>query len=205
MRKGFFITFEGSEGSGKSTHAKRLCNFLRRKGYAVVLLREPGGTRISEAIRNILLDTKNKKIEVKTEALLYLAARAQLVKEKIIPALREGKVVILDRFQDSTLAYQGYGGGLNLSFLKKLGDFVTEGLAPDLTFLLDINIREGLRRSGTSDRIEKKPLSFHRRVRAGYLALARKNPRRFFIIEAEKDISLIREEIEKNVLALLAK
>ncbi|MCM8779472.1 MAG: dTMP kinase [Candidatus Omnitrophica bacterium] len=204
MKKGLFITFEGSEGSGKSTHAKRLYNFLKKRGYTVVLLREPGGTRISEAIRKILLDTKNKKMDIKTEALLYLASRAQLVKEKIIPALCEGKTVILDRFQDSTLAYQGYGGGINLEFLKKMGDFATAGLIPDLTFLLDIAPREGLRRSGSSDRMEKKPFSFHQRVRKGYLKLAKKNPQRFFLIEVNRDIDAISEEIQKKVLSLIS-
>lgn len=205
MEKGIFITFEGAEGSGKSTHAKRLYKFLKEKGYPVILLREPGGTEISEQIRKILLDKRNKKMSVKTEALLYLSARAQLVKEKIIPALKKGKIVILDRFQDSTLVYQGYAGGLDLSFLDKLGKFATEGLVPHLTFLLDINTKKGLRRCGVKDRIEERPFSFHQRVRKGYLELARKNPHRFFLIKANEDIDSISKRIEKKVLEIIPK
>ena len=204
MKKGFFITFEGPEGSGKSTHAKRLYNFLRKKGYSVILLREPGGTKISEEIREILLDKRNKKMDIKTETLLYLASRAQLVKEKIVPALRKGKIVILDRFHDSTLAYQGYGGGINLRFLEELGKFVNGKIIPDLTFLLDIDTHKGLKRCGHKDRIEEKPFSFHQRVRKGYLELAKKNPKRFFIIRGDKEIHFIEKKIEEKVLEILS-
>jgi len=203
-KKGFFITFEGPEGSGKSTHAKRLYNFLRKKGYSVILLREPGGTKISEEIREILLDKRNKKMDIKTETLLYLASRAQLVKEKIVPALRKGKIVILDRFHDSTLAYQGYGGGINLRFLEELGKFVNGKIIPDLTFLLDIDTHKGLKRCGHKDRIEEKPFSFHQRVRKGYLELAKKNPKRFFIIRGDKEIHFIEKKIEEKVLEILS-
>ncbi|MCM8783650.1 MAG: dTMP kinase [Candidatus Omnitrophica bacterium] len=205
MKRGIFITFEGPEGSGKSTHAKRLSSFLKSKGHSVILLREPGGTKISEEIRRILLDKRNKKIDSKTEALLYLAARAQLVKEKITPALKSGRIVILDRFQDSTIVYQGHGGGLDLSLLDKLGRFVTEGLIPDLTFLLDINTKEGLRRCGLKDRMEKKSFSFHQRVRKGYLELAKKNPKRFFLIEVDRDIDAVSKRIEKKVLEIISR
>lgn len=205
MKKGFFITFEGPEGSGKSTHSKRLCNFLKKRGYPVLHLREPGGTKISEAIRKILLAKKNREMDIKTEMFLYLASRAQLVKEKIVPALNKGRVVILDRFQDSTLAYQGYGGGISLSFLDKLGRFVTGGLEPDLTFFLDIGTKEGLKRSGYKDRMEKKSFAFHQRVRRGYRKLVEKNSRRFFAIKADRDIDTISKTIQKKIMEIISR
>ena len=201
--KGKFITFEGSEGSGKSTHAKLLCDYLKSKGFSVKLLREPGGTKISEQIRKIILDPKNETMTDVCETLLYMAARVQIVKEVIKPALEKGEIIICDRFLDSTIVYQGYGGGINLSFIKKLGDFATLGLKPDLTFLLDIETREGLRRAGkVKDRIELKSLTYHRRVRRGYLALVRKEPRRIKTILVKKNgkkknQKLIREHVNK--------
>ncbi len=204
MKKGIFITFEGPEGSGKSTQSRGLCNFLRKKGYPVLYLREPGGTRISEAIRKILLTPRYKEMSASTEALLYLAARAQMVREKILPALKAEKIVILDRFQDSTLVYQGYGEGVKLSILEELGEFVTQGLTPDLTFLLDIGSKDGLRRSRSNDRIERKPLAFHKRVRKGYLKLAQKNPQRIFLIQTDiKEIKKIQEIIQSKTLEFL--
>jgi dTMP kinase len=203
MKRGTFITFEGPEGSGKSTQAARLCGFLRKRGYSVLYLREPGGTEISEAIRKILLAPRHKRMSVETEALLYLASRAQIVKEKIAPALKKGKVVILDRFQDSTLAYQGYGEGIDLGLLKKLGQFATRGIKPDLTFLLDVESKAGLDRALSKDRIEIKPLAFHRRVRRGYLELAQKNAHRIFLIKANKDMEAIMKIIQAKALELL--
>lgn len=202
MGKGIFITFEGPEGSGKSTQSRRLSNFLRRRGYAVLCLREPGGTKISEAIRKILLAPKYKEMSAEAEALLYLASRSQIVQEKIIPALKEGKIVILDRFQDSTLVYQGYGEGVNLALLEKLGEFVTKGLTPDLTFLLDIESKRGLKRSSSRDRIENKSFAFHERVRKGYLKLAQKNAGRIFLIKANKHVETIAKMIQEKALEL---
>lgn len=194
--RGKFITFEGSEGSGKSTHARLLKDYLRKKGFSVVLIREPGGTAISEKIRNIILDPKNKFMTDICETLLYMAARVQIVKEVIKPALEKGKIVICDRFLDSTIVYQGYGEGIDLGLIKKLGKLVTLGIKPDLTFLLDIETKEGLRRAGKiKDRIELKSLDYHRRVRKGYLTLAKKEPSRIKIVSVENNNKKENQEI----------
>ncbi len=186
MKRGVFITFEGSEGSGKSTHSKLLCAYLKKSGRPFVFIREPGSTRIGEKIRKILLDKKNSRMAMETEMLLYMASRAQLVKEVILPALRSGKAVICDRFLDSTLAYQGYGAGLDLATIKSVGRFATFSVKPDLTIFLDIDAKAGLNRAGKNkDRIEKRPLSFHQRVRLGYLKLARKEAGRFKVIAVD--------------------
>lgn len=142
-----FITFEGPEGSGKSTHSKLLCNFLRRKGFKVLYTREPGGTVIGEKIRKILLDPENKRMDVVCEMLLYMAARAQVVRQKILSALKEGKTVICDRFLDATLVYQGYAGGIDIRLIEKIGNLATGGLLPDITFLLDIDAKKGTQAS----------------------------------------------------------
>lgn len=198
-RKGYFITFEGAEGSGKSTQIRSTVNFLRRKGYSVVVFREPGGTRTSEAIRKILLNKQLREMAVETELLLYLAARAQLVREKIEPALKKGKVVVLDRFEDSTLAYQGFGGGIPLRIIRQMNPFVRARRLPDLTFLLDVDTKRGLRRSGRRDRVEKKSVSFHQRVRKGFLALARREPKRFVVLSRTSSIEKVRREIEARL------
>ena len=155
-KRGLFITFEGPEGSGKSTHSKLLCDFLRRKKIKVLHTREPGGTAIGEKIRKILLDPKNKDMDVVCEMFLYMAARMQILKKVILPALKKGKIVICDRFTDATLAYQGYAGEIDLSMIKKIDSLVTGGMQPDITFLLDINTKLGLQRSGKNkDRMER--------------------------------------------------
>src|SRR3989338_2255774 len=146
MRKGKFITFEGSEGSGKSTQAMLVYQHLKRQRKPVLFIREPGGVKISEAIRNILLNVENKSMTDEAEMLLYMAARAQLVGEVILPALKKGKIVLCDRFLDSTIVYQGYGNGVNLDAIKSVGKFATRGIAPDLTLLFDIDTRKGLSR-----------------------------------------------------------
>ena len=200
--RGYFVTFEGAEGSGKSTQIKRAARHLRRKGYAVLVLREPGGTRTSEAIRKILLDKKLHQMRPETELLLYLAARAQLVREKIEPSLKQGKIVILDRYEDSTLAYQGYGGGIPIPLIRKLSRLVRGKRVPPLTFLLDIETERGLRRSGRRDRIEKKSVAFHRRVRQGFLKLARREPKRFVVLSSQEPIKKVWKQIEKKLNAL---
>ncbi len=201
---GKFITFEGSEGSGKSTHAKLLLKYLRSRRISVVLIREPGSTKVSEQIRKILLDPKNKQMLDETEMLLYMAARAQLVREVIIPALKKGKFVICDRFLDATICYQGFGGGLNINLIKNVGKFATSGIKPDLTFLLDIEVKEGLRRAGKyRDRIEQKTLVYHRRVRKGYFSLARSEPKRIKIIPVEKNRQHTQQAIRKFIDKLL--
>lgn len=193
--KGVFITFEGFEGSGKSTQINLLAGYLKKNGYPVLLLREPGSTRMSEKIREILLDKKNDSLRKKTELLLYLASRAQLVEEKIIPALKQNRIVLCDRFQDATTAYQGYGLGLNITLIKSFGEFVAAGLKPDLTILLDIKVEEGLKRRGKNkDRIEQRSLSFHRRVREGYLKIAAMEKDRIKIVKVT-DIPSTQQEI----------
>jgi dTMP kinase len=201
--KGKFITFEGPEGTGKSTHSRLLYNYLITEGYKVAYVREPGGTPVSEAIRDILLDPKNSEILPITELFLCLASRAQLVEKMLLPALREGKIVICDRFQDATISYQGYGGGLDVGLIKKIGRLATGGLKPDLTILLDIAAQEGLRRSKRLDRMEKKPISFHRRVRMGYLALAKSQSRRIKVVHVRKDVFETQKLIQSIVTEFL--
>ncbi len=209
LKKGILITFEGPEGSGKSTQVQMLYNYLRRRGFKVLHLREPGSTAIGEKIRNVLLDPKNKNMDVVCEMLLYQAARAQVVREKILSALGEKKIVVLDRFLDATICYQGYGSGLDVNSIKQIGRLATLGVQPDLTILLDISAKEGLRKAGRRDRIERKPLAFHRRVRKGYLKLARANPRRIKIVPVAREIAktqaLIRKIVDKKLVLLCKK
>lgn len=185
--QGLFITLEGIEGSGKSTQAKLLADWLVERGKEVVLLREPGSTRIGEKIREILLNKNYKEMTPLTELFLFLASRAQLVEEKIRPALERGICVILDRYTDSTLVYQGIAHGIDTSIIQQLNTIATGGLQPDITFLLDMDIQEGLNKSGFKDRIEEKGFDFHRRVREGYLKLAQKHPERIFTVKVESD------------------
>ncbi|MDD5155587.1 MAG: dTMP kinase [Candidatus Omnitrophica bacterium] len=196
--KGKFITFEGSEGSGKSTQSRLLYQYLKDKGYKVIYLREPGGTKISEKIRDILLDAKNTSMQPVCETLLYMAARSQLVDKVIRPALLGGKLVICDRFLDSTLAYQGYGLGIDIKTIKCIGDFATAGIKPDLTIFLDLPVRDGLKyRHGIKDRIEKRSLNYHTRVRNGYLELAARQPRRIKIVKIREDKRITQEDIRR--------
>ncbi|MFA5159846.1 MAG: dTMP kinase, partial [Candidatus Omnitrophota bacterium] len=191
MKKGYFITFEGAEGSGKSTQIKQAARFFRMRKNSVLLLREPGGTRISEAIRAILLNKDLKEMSPVTELFLYLSARAQIVHEKILPALKKGKVVICDRFEDSTRAYQGFGRKISLKAIEEASKLVRGDLKPDLTFVLDIDIKKGLKRGGRHDRIEREALSFHERVRRGFLALAKKEPRRMVVLDTSKPVESV--------------
>ncbi|MDD4939143.1 MAG: dTMP kinase [Candidatus Omnitrophica bacterium] len=200
--KGKFITFEGSEGCGKSTQSRMLYDFLKRRGRKSIYLREPGGNKISEKIRDILLDRKNKSMVAVAEMLLYMAARAQVVSQVIRPALKEGKVVICDRFLDSTLAYQGYGLGMDISLIKQLGKFSTSGLNPDLTIFLDLPLKKGLRhRRILKDRIEQRSLSYHRRVLEGYHKLARQEPGRIKIVKVEND----KKDTQEKIRALICR
>lgn len=193
---GKFITLEGSEGSGKSTQAVLIVDYLKSKGKDVIALREPGGVKISEAIRNLLLDVKNDAMGKECETLLYMAARAQVVKEIIAPALKSGKTIICDRFLDSTFVYQGYGHGMDLEFIKSLGRFVTQGIVPDLTLLFDIEVKKGLSRTNAQkDRIELRPLDYHEKVRQGYLKLAAQDTQRIKLIKVDAP----KEEIFKRV------
>ncbi len=194
--KGKFITFEGSEGSGKSTQAALVLDYLKKKKAPVTLLREPGGVKISEAIRGILLDVVNKDMGDECETLLYMAARAQMVKEVLIPALESGTIVLCDRFLDSTIAYQGYGNGVDVKLIKELGRFATRGIVPDRTFLFDIETVQGLSRTkAAKDRIELRSLDYHNNVRQGYLELARLEPGRIKVITVDGS----KEDIFKRV------
>jgi len=193
---GKFITFEGSEGSGKSTQAALVLEYLKSRKLPVVLLREPGGVKISEKIRELLLDVKNAGMGDECETLLYMAARAQMVKEVLEPQLKAGKIILCDRFLDSTIAYQGYGNGIDVKTIEQLGLFATKGHAPDLTILFDISSEKGLSRAGENkDRIESRSLEYHKRVRHGYLDLSKQYPARIKLVKVDAS----KEEIFKRV------
>jgi len=194
---GMFITFEGSEGGGKSTQAQLLKEYLENKGYKVKLFREPGGTRISEKIRKILLDP-NEKITPLAELFLYLAARAQLVKEEIKPALEKGCIVIGDRFIDSTTAYQGWGRNIDVQLIKKMNKLVTGNIIPDLTLVFQVENPLGFKKKAT-DRLEKESASFHRRVQEGYLKIAQQEPDRVKIIPVKEGIEAIQKKVREIV------
>ena len=201
---GLLITFEGSEGSGKSTQLNLAHDWLKTTKHKVMMLREPGGVRISEKIRDILLDVANKEMCDESETLLYMAARAQLVCEVIQPALKKGTIILSDRFLDSTVVYQGYGNGVNVDFIKKIGEFATQKIAPVLTFVFDINAGKGLSRiNRPKDRIERRSLAYHERVRQGYLDLARKEPKRIKIVNAEQSREEIRQFVHRHIEHLL--
>lgn len=204
--RGAFITFEGPEGSGKSTQARRLAQGLAARGAAVLLTREPGGTPIGDQIRQVILSPHNTAMAPRTEALLLSAARAQHVAEKIQPALAEGRIVICDRFFDSTLAYQGYGLGMDLDALRRITAFATGGLTPDLTIYLDCPVAMGLARKveaaqagGEWNRLDQKPVEYHERVRLGYLALAAAEPQRWLVIDAGPSAESIQHIIHAQV------
>ncbi len=187
MRNGCFITIEGVEGSGKSTLVGRLAASLRAEGQDVVLTAEPGGDRVAEQIRKLLLDSANT-ISERAELLLFEAARAQHVNKVILPALERGAIVICDRFADSSLAYQGYARGIDLAVVRTLNDFATRGLTPNVTILLDLPAEVGLNRTKMTDRFSSEGIEFHNAVREGYLTLAAEEPDRFVVIDASKPI-----------------
>lgn len=194
MARGRFITFEGGEGCGKSTQVVRLAAALEERGLKVLLTREPGGTRLSELIRTLLKDEAEDPPVDRAELLLFLAARAQLVRNVVAPALEAGTWVISDRFSDSTVAYQGYGRGLPVDFVRQANDFACEGLRPDLTFLLDLDPATAERRmrgreaatNTSADRIERAGSGFHARLRRGFLELAAADAPRFSVVDASK-------------------
>jgi dTMP kinase len=199
-----FITFEGPEGSGKTTQIQWLAAALTAQGLRVLYTREPGGTRIGNAIRSLLLDPAHVEMSPRAEALLFNAARAQIVDEVIRPALAQGIVVLCDRYADSTIAYQGYGHGQAIGPLRALGAYATSGLTPDVTIYLDIDIATGLRRkrAGAADewnRMEEKDHAFHQAVRAGYLVLAEAEPERWLVVDASAPV----EEVQRLILLRL--
>jgi dTMP kinase len=194
--RGIFVTFEGIEGSGKSTQAELFIRWLKEKGKEVLSLREPGSTKLGEKVRDILLFSEPDQISDSAELLLFLAARAQIVEEKIKPALDNGSIVVLDRYSDSTFAYQGYAGVIAVETIREINAFATAGISPDITFILDIDIEEGLKRAGCKDRIENKGLEFHGKVKAGYHKLAQDNPDRIFIVKVHSDHKDTQSEIQ---------
>ena len=205
--KGLFITLEGPEGAGKSTQLPRLCTWLEGQGRPVVATRNPGGTAIGRQIRQVLLDPANKAMVPMAELMLYAADRAQHVEEVVRPALASGAVVLCDRFGDSTLAYQGYGRGLDLTLLRALNEMASGGLRPDLTLLLDLPSEVGLARVAASraiDRLEDEAIAFHHRLREGYRALAAEEPDRFVVVDATQDPERVQAQLQEAVGKLLA-
>jgi len=203
-----FITLEGPEGSGKTSHLPDLAEFLREKGWKVLTTREPGGTAIGDQVRQVLMRIDNTAMNSRAETLLFLAARAQLVDQIIRPALAEGSVVISDRYGDSTLAYQGYGHGNDLAIIRQMLAFATGGLVPDLTLLLDVDPAIGLRRKktvGEWNRLDAYELEFHRRVRAGYLELVREDPKRWTVLDASQPREMVQSALRQAILARLTK
>lgn len=207
-----FVTFEGPDGSGKTTQIRLLRAYLKEKGYLVYQTREPGGTSIGDQIRQVLHDTANIEMQATTEILLYSASRAQLVEEVIRPALARDQIVLSDRYAESTLAYQGYGRRLDLDTLQTITAFATGGLQPDLIVYLDIPTEEGLLRKQRAhetenaewNRMDQQAMDFHRRARQGYLHLAEEEPDRWLIVDARQPVEAIQQVIRKKVLDLLA-
>ena len=201
-----FITLEGPEGSGKTSQMPRLAKYLRSKGYEVITTREPGGTPISDQVRDILISMKNTGMQPRTEILLFLAARAQLVEELIKPALQSGKIVLCDRYGDSTLAYQGYGHKLDLDILKRMLAFATDGLKPDLTIYLDLDVETGLQRKIKKDewnRLDAYEVAFHQRVRNGYHQLLAEEPQRWVLIDASQSLADVQKQMRTIVMERL--
>jgi len=202
-----FITFEGIEGSGKTTQIRLLMDWLQQRQVRALLTREPGGTGIGEQIRSLLLNPANTEMTPEAEILLFSAARAQIVRQVIRPRLAEGWVVICDRFADSTLAYQGYGHGLPLQDLLSITQFATGGLWPDLTVYLDLDVETGLRRKAATpeewNRMEAQAVEFHQRVRKGYLQLAAQDPERWLVLDATLPVDVIQGQIREQVMPML--
>lgn len=206
-----FISFEGPDGGGKTTQVAQAANALRSEGHNVLLTREPGGTSIGDQIRRILHDLDNKAMHPRAELLLYNASRAQIVEEVIRPHLGSGGLVVCDRFFDSTLAYQGYGHGLDLNTLRTIIDFATGGLRPDLTILLDISAEDGLQRRLSAaakgeewNRLDDMAMAFHQRVRDGYHALVRNEPNRWVVIDAARSVEAVNADVLKVLNERLA-
>jgi dTMP kinase len=199
-----FITLEGPEGSGKTSHIPYLVEYLREKGFTVFPTREPGGTSISEQIRDILHDLKNAEMHPRTETLLYQAARAQIVEQVIKPRLAAGEIVISDRYYDSTIAYQGYGHQQDLEQVRGLVRYATGGLTPDLTILLDLDVEVGLKRKTQNEvewnRMDAYTVEFHQRVRRGYLELVKQEPQRWVIVNSDQKWDDVQAELKRVIV-----
>src|SRR5215212_800146 len=203
-----FITLEGPEGSGKTSHIPALVEYLRAKGHVVFPTREPGGTSISEQIREVIHDLKNVEMHPRTETLLYQATRAQIVEQVIKPRLADGEVVKSDRYYDSTIAYQGYGHQQNLEQVRALVKYATGGLVPDLTVLLDVDVEEGLRRKKKDNewnRLDAYTVEFHQRVHAGYVEMVKAEPQRWVVVDAGQKWEEVQEELRMAILGRLQK
>jgi dTMP kinase len=203
-----FLTLEGPEGSGKTSHLPSLVQYLREQGYSVFATREPGGTSIGEQIREVIHNLKNVEMHPRTETLLYQAARAQIVEEVIRPRLAAGEVVISDRYADSTIAYQGYGHQQDLDQVRQLVRYATGGLVPDLTILLDLDVELGLKRKTQNgaewNRLDAYTVEFHKRVRNGYLAMVKQEPLRWVVIDAGQGWGKVQEGLRGTILERLA-
>ena len=203
-----FITLEGPEGSGKTSHLPHLVDYLRDKGHIVFATREPGGTSIGEQIREVIHDLRNQEMHPRAETLLYQAARAQIVEQVIKPRLAAGEVVISDRYYDSTIAYQGYGHQQDLDQVRALVKYATGGLVPDLTILLDLDVEVGLGRKQKDNewnRLDAYTVDFHKRVRAGYLKMVEAEPDRWLVVNAEQPWQTVQEELRQVILHQLSK
>ena len=201
-----FITLEGPEGSGKTSHIPPLVEYLREKGHMVFPTREPGGTLIGEQIREVIHDLKNVEMHPRTETLLYQAARAQIVEQVFKPRLKVGEIVISDRYYDSTIAYQGYGHQQDLEQVRTLVKYATGGLVPDLTVLLDVDVEEGLRRKKKDNewnRLDAYTVEFHQRVRTGYAEMVKAEPNRWVVVDASRAWDEVQEELRIVILGRL--
>jgi len=197
--RGFFFTFEGIDGCGKSTQLELIARALKAKGFNCIVTREPGGTSISTKIRELLLSPDNKEMRIQTECLLYMAARAQHVREVIVPAVDRGDIVLCDRFEQATFAYQGYGRGLNIEFLREINKFATDGLTPDITFIFDISVELSQKRLSSigkgRDRLESEGAEFFHKVRQGYLDAAEADPQKIILLDGSKTVENLAEEV----------
>ncbi len=203
-----FLTFEGLDGSGKTSHINCLVKYIQEQGYTVFSTCEPGGTPIGEEVREMLHNLKNTDMDVRTETLLFQATRAQLVEKEIKPRLAKGEIVISDRYTDSTLAYQGYGHQQDLAQIRSLINYATEGFVPDLTIYLDVDVETGLNRKRKADewnRMDAYPIEFHQRVRTGYLEMIENEPKRWVWIDAEKEWDIVQSSIRKEIEQYLKK
>ena len=203
MKKGLFITFEGADGCGKTTQIKLLAEYLKNKGYEVVLTREPGGKGLGEKVREILLNYDGE-VSDRCESFLFLADRAQNIDVIVNPAVQSGKIVLCDRHIDSTVAYQGYGRGLDLKRIKMLNDLATNGRKPDLTIVFDIDVETSMKRVGSEkDRMESVGIEFHNKVRNGYLEIAKEEPERIKVVNAVQSIENVFEDVKQIVKNIL--
>ncbi|MDD7736196.1 MAG: dTMP kinase [Bacillales bacterium] len=205
-----FITLEGPEGSGKTSAIKIVKDRLESLGYQIEMTREPGGTLISEQIREVILDKKNTMMDPRTEALLYAASRRQHLVEKIWPSLKQGKIVFCDRYLDSSLAYQGYARGLGIQEILNVNNYATEGTFPDITFLFDIDPKIGLERINKNkdrevNRLDEEKLSFHQKVREGYLLLSKKFPDRYIVLDASKPLEEVSSKVFEEIIKKLGR